>query len=209
MFKKRPDDYINYGRRFNKFYNSIKYGGVNPTSLNILNNLLYSVYTEFSKLDSEVKQEILEFFQLNEDAQLEQQFKQMINELNSIHSDSKGNSIIFEGKRLGLETISAVPAEGQLEKLPGIELANYNFLRDPEFFSYGNWKDILMQDINENVNLIGGSNFTRSFSAWTSSYLPKGEGFANFARTGSMSMNWELYAYSKFQTVREKFLTGF
>jgi hypothetical protein len=49
--------------------------------------------------------------------------------------------VIFSGKRQGLECL---PKENKtLNEVAGIELVDYRFMRDPEFHSYEDWKDML------------------------------------------------------------------
>lgn len=74
----------------------------------------------------------------------------------------------------------------------------YSFVRDPEFHSYADWRELLTSDISEDVQLFRGSNSnTGQFGFSAVGYTPAGTGFSNFFTLNNFSMNWELYAFSE------------
>lgn len=109
-------------------------------------------------------------------------------------------NVVFAGKRQGLELANT--KESEIKEVPGIEMVNYNFMRDPEFYSYEDWQNILTENLSDDLELIRGTQNTKGTFGFTSTgHFPSGASFNSFIRPNNFSLNWELYAYSEYQPV--------
>ena len=194
-----PKKFYELGKNYFRVYKTVRFGGLNEGAANVLQNLIFAINKEFKNLEPKIQEKIALCFEVQPEG-FEDHLKEISGEIKGQVAKLNQKSVVFEGRRFGLEAVAAGTEE--VEELPGIEFVDYNFFRDPEFYSYENWRQIIEDGYDSEVHLFGGRNFNRGLAAYTNAYVPEGEGFSNFLRPSVFSMNWEIYAYSRFQHVR-------
>jgi len=72
--------------------------------------------------------------------------------INLLDAKLEGSNLkpIFAGKRQGLELVNHNLSESP-KTVSGIELVRYSFIRDPDFHSYSDWRELLTSDISEDI----------------------------------------------------------
>lgn len=72
--------------------------------------------------------------------------------INQLDAKLEGSNLkpIFAGKRQGLELVNHKVSEAP-KSVSGIELVRYSFIRDPDFHSYSDWRQLLTSGISDDI----------------------------------------------------------
>lgn len=179
------------------YYRSIG-GEGDQAALVALQNICFEINTAFGKLGYIQQRKIAEFVGAQKVENFASHLKKVNQQLQQNFSsiENTGPHAIFQGKRYGLEIIPEQKNRQKASKLPDIEYLSYYFLRDPEFVAYSNWKDILLQGIEEASKVIDtDKSIYFRYGLYNPGYYPVGQHFNNFYAPNLFSLNWELFAY--------------